>query len=530
MRLLLLLAAAPLFAQDCSTITAYSLPTNFTAAATQGSVYVGAPDGCAWTYSSDSTWLVIVTGQPKGVGSGSGSIAWSAGMNTLPVQRSGVITIVGTAKTLPVTLTQSAAPATSLSLQPPSASFPVAGGQAFFQVQTDWYWTASSNSPWVQVPANTGGSAAGTVTYTVAASLCAGSRNGSVTVRSAAVSIPSQIFQISQDGSPDNLSISPTSATTGAPAADGRIDVTTGAGCGWNAYSDSAGWLQITSGASGGAAVTYHVTENTGTAPRTGHIVVGPRTFTLTQQGVAPAAVTLAMAMNAASYASGPVSPGEIVTLNGTNLGPAKALGLQLTPDGRSLTTTLGGTTVLFDGAPVPLTYASSAYVNAVVPYGVAGKTTTQVQVQYQGATSNTLTLGVQDATPGIYTLDGSGAGAGAILNQDYSVNGAMSRAARLSWVMIYCTGGGVTAPASVDGALTTSDINMLPRLTQDVSVTIGGIPAPLWYAGGAPELVAGVVQINAQVPAGVTPGANVPVVVKIGNWQSQAGVTLAVK
>jgi uncharacterized protein (TIGR03437 family) len=96
---------------------------------------------------------------------------------------------------------------------------------------------------------------------------------------------------------------------------------------------------------------------------------------------------------------------------------------------------------------------------------------------------------------------------------------------------MIYCTGGGVTIPASVDATITPVPpplYNLSP--TNPVSVTIGGIPATVSYNGAAPSQIAGLTQVNAQVPADVTPGTKVPVVVQIGTWQSQPGVTLAVK
>ena len=62
------------------------------------------------------------------------------------------------------------------------------------------------------------------------------------------------------------------------------------------------------------------------------------------------------------------------------------------------------------------------------------------------------------------------------------------------------------------------------------VTVTIGGLNAPVSYQGAAPFLIAGLTQINAQVPAGVTPGSGVPIVVQIGDKKSQAGVTVAIK
>jgi uncharacterized protein (TIGR03437 family) len=224
------------------------------------------------------------------------------------------------------------------------------------------------------------------------------------------------------------------------------------------------------------------------------------------------------------------VSPGEIVTLYGANIGPASPAGFQVNADG-TYAKSLGGTRVLFDGVPAGLTYASAIQVNAVAPYGLAGKSTTQVQVEYQGALSNAISVPVQAAHPGIFTVDASGLGGGAILNQDYSLNSGLNAAARGSYVMIYSTGGGVTNPPGVDATITPAAPPLYLLKTTPVAVTIGGIAVTtVSFSGAAPTQIAGLTQINAQVPAGVTPGTKVPVTVTIGTWQSQPGVTMAVK
>ena len=160
---------------------------------------------------------------------------------------------------------------------------------------------------------------------------------------------------------------------------------------------------------------------------------------------------------NGADYAPSSVSPGEIVALFGSNLGPATGTGLQVSSDGLSIATTLAGVQVMFDNVAAALTYASAGQVNAVVPYEVAGNANAQtnVQVIYQGTASNTVTMPVVASTPAIFTLDSSGQGAGAILNQDLTVNGPNNPAARGSVVVIYCTGGGVTNPPSADASIT---------------------------------------------------------------------------
>jgi uncharacterized protein (TIGR03437 family) len=135
--------------------------------------------------------------------------------------------------------------------------------------------------------------------------------------------------------------------------------------------------------------------------------------------------------------------------------------------------------------------------------------------------------LKVADSAPGIFATDSSGRGQGAILNQDYSPNGASNAAARDSVVMIYATGEGQTNPPGVDGTLVGAT---LPQPIQKVTVTIGGKNAEVSYAGGAPGNVAGLLQVNAKVPADAATGGTVPVVVTIGGVSSQTTITMAVK
>jgi uncharacterized protein (TIGR03437 family) len=248
--------------------------------------------------------------------------------------------------------------------------------------------------------------------------------------------------------------------------------------------------------------------------------------YTVTQAAAGPPAPTIAGAFNSANYSTGTVSPGEIVAIFGQNMGPATGVGLQISNG--ALTTSLGGTQVLFDGVPSPMVYSRNTQVNAVVPFAVAGKSITQMQVSYNGATSDAMSIPVQDTTPAIYTQDGSGRGPGAVLNQDFMLNTSAVPAARGSVVAIYCTGGGTMSPIVGDGAVIGAT---LPNLTAvPVAVTIGGFDAKVSYAGGVPASIAGLVQINAEVPAGVTPGSTVPMTVRVGSSTSSAGVTIAVK
>jgi len=532
MRLLLVVAAAaPLFAQNlCPYGIAPSQPFTIPAVSYTSQIYVSAGSDCTWTYSTDSPWITFA---PPSVTTGSSTLGWSASANVTPYSRQANIKVTGAGaagNALTLTINQTGAVCAITLPQPPSASIGVSGGSGTFQVHANCNWSAASSSGWITVPPNTGGTGNGTVNYTVAASGCATARSGAIPVTSYTAS---QQFQINQDGSPGNFAVSPASVTIPpAGVAGGILNVATGDGCPWSATVDVS-WITLLSGRSGAGpgGFGYSVPANTG-PQRAGHItgLPGPWVVTVTQQALPPPVMQLNAVVNAASNVGSAVSPGEIVTLYGANIGPATAAGFQVNADG-TYAKSLGGTRVLFDGVPAGVIYASASQVNAVAPYGLAGKSTTQVQVEYQGVLSNAMSVPVQAAHPGLFTVDSSGLGGGAILNQDYSVNSGLHSAARGSWVMIYCTGGGVTIPASLDATITPAPpplYNLSP--TNPVSVTIGGVAATVSYSGAAPSQIAGLTQINAQVPAGVTPATKVPVIVTIGTWQSQSGVTMAVQ
>ncbi|MGA2578564.1 MAG: glycoside hydrolase family 44 protein [Bryobacteraceae bacterium] len=229
---------------------------------------------------------------------------------------------------------------------------------------------------------------------------------------------------------------------------------------------------------------------------------------------------------SAASGDTSGVSPGELVTIWGQSLGPAGAAGAQV--NNGILSGSIGGVQVFFNGYAAPMIYAGNTQVNAVVPYEVAGQTAVNVVVVHQGNASVPLQVAVAPAKPAIFTDDESGSGQGAILNQDYSLNGPTNAAPRGQYVFIYGTGEGVTAPPGVDGRITTG----IPQLNASLgcSATVGGQTATTNYCGEAPGFTAGLVQVNVLIPESVTPGSAVPVSIAFGGVVSQANVTVAVK
>jgi uncharacterized protein (TIGR03437 family) len=234
---------------------------------------------------------------------------------------------------------------------------------------------------------------------------------------------------------------------------------------------------------------------------------------------------SIAMVVNAASY-SPAVSPGELVAIFGSNLGPSAPVGLQLDASG-SVATTIGDTQVLFDGVAGPLIFASASQVNAVVPFGVTAGTT-EVQVQYQGHASQSVPMIVVPAAIGIFSLNSCGVGQAFARNQDGSLNSPFNPAAPGSVVTFLATGVGQLSPAGVDGAVVSAD--NLPRPTLPVHAIIGGRPAQVQYAGGAPGVVEGVTQVNLRIPAASQSGAAVPLLLQVGDSTSQPGITLAIQ
>jgi trimeric autotransporter adhesin len=248
---------------------------------------------------------------------------------------------------------------------------------------------------------------------------------------------------------------------------------------------------------------------------------------TITTSAVPP---TVTAVVNAANFQSGPVAPGEIVTIGGVAIGPATAASLTLDKNG-NVVTSLAGVQVLFNGFAAPLTYVSSTQINAVVPYQIAGLLSPSAQVIFQGQTSKAFPLTPASSTPALFTANGSGTGPAAILNQDNSYNAPNNPAARGSYVVVYATGEGQTSPAGVTGKVTSLSQSgpLTPQPLLPVAALIGGQPAFVAFYGEAPGLVSGVMQLNVQIPSDV-PAGNLPITVSVGGNSSQNGVTVAVK
>ncbi len=227
-----------------------------------------------------------------------------------------------------------------------------------------------------------------------------------------------------------------------------------------------------------------------------------------------------------AGFDRGPVAPGSIISLFGQKLAASELLASTL-----PLPTSLNGVRVLVGGVAAPLFYVGPGQVNAQVPVELAGDRQLQVVVETSGVSSAPEPLQTAGNRPGIFTLGGTFGNQGAILIANtnrlampVTANVPSEPAVVGGFISIYCTGLGPTDPAVGSGepGPATSTVKT------SVTVTIGGQNATVTFAGLAPGF-AGVYQVNAQVPAGVTTGNAVPVVLTQGSFQSNTA-TIAVR
>ena len=259
-----------------------------------------------------------------------------------------------------------------------------------------------------------------------------------------------------------------------------------------------------------------------------GKVFVPTATNQVVAYGLLPDVPGVASIVNAASFQSSTVAPGELITIFGNNVGPGAGVAATIDKNLGQFPFQLAGVQIAFDGKPAPLLYAGPGQVNTVVPFGISGNSTV-MSLTTPGGGSFSVTLPVTAAAPAFFTRYGNGSGSGAILNNaDFSQNSPSNPSLRGSYVAIFITGAGATNPAGTDGQI--AQANSLPLVAQTVKVTIGGLDAPVVYQGGAPGLIAGVTQLNVQVPDAVEPGTWVPVTLTVGGIPSQNTVIMAVQ
>jgi hypothetical protein len=241
------------------------------AAGGSGTVSVSTVDGCAWSASSQSAWISIVSGAG---GSGAGQVSFDVLANSGPA-RNGTLTIAGQA----FTVRQSSGCA--LTIQPQSQSFgpEEASGTIDVGGGTGCAWTADSSQGWVRVTSGASGSGSGTVRFTV-------ERNDGA-ARSASILVAGHVFAVQQGAAACSYSLDSSGSTFGPEGGTSSIRLTTGPACQWTAMP-SEPWVELTSPASGTGAATvgFKVGANK-EAARSATLTIAGVVHTISQAGAA---------------------------------------------------------------------------------------------------------------------------------------------------------------------------------------------------------------------------------------------------
>jgi hypothetical protein len=280
-------------------------PTSHTFASSGGGgeVTVNTPTGCAWTASTEASWISITSGT---TGNGTGGLRFNVAANA-GAARSGSLVVAGQ-QSVVSQANGAPTPGCAYVLTASAATIPATGGPGSVTLNTaaTCNWSAASNAPWITLTSAPSGNGNATISFSVAAN-SGGERSGTLT-------IGGQIFTVTQSGAPPagpgpppcTFAINPTSQTIGAGGGAGTaVALTTATGCAWTAASN-APWITLTSAASGSgnATVNFSVGANSGGA-RDGTLTIGGQIFTVTQSGAAgPAPCTYSI--NPTSQSLGP--------------------------------------------------------------------------------------------------------------------------------------------------------------------------------------------------------------------------------
>ena len=228
--------------------------------------------------------------------------------------------------------------------------------------------------------------------------------------------------------------------------------------------------------------------------------------------------------VSAAKYANNqPLAPGSFISIYGVHLSAGQNPALSL-----PLATQLGATQVVLGGRALPLQYTTDGQVNAVVPYDVPPNTTQQLIISNGPELSVPQPVVIAPAQPAVFA-QANGSGVVFDVKPGKTAQVLVDAAHPMSAgdaIVIYCAGLGPVNPPVTAGSAAPSAPPA--KTTNPVTVTIGGKSAQVFF-GGLVGGFAGLYQVNAYVPKGITPGNAVPLIVTVAGFES-APVTVAVK
>jgi uncharacterized protein (TIGR03437 family) len=218
-----------------------------------------------------------------------------------------------------------------------------------------------------------------------------------------------------------------------------------------------------------------------------------------------------------------PAAPGELVLIHGICLAPfATEKNSVNLVDGTMLPFTLKGVSVTMNGIPMPILWVTESTIEAQVPYEEqpVSAPASSVVVTFNGATATALAP-VAAQYPALLTVSGGSSGPALAFNQDGSPNSAQFPARVGTFFTVYGSGFGAGAPqlAATGEWTPLSPLSPIPGVT----ATIGGVSAPVLFAGDAPRQV-GVAQINLQVPDGLPWDGALPLTISVSGTALQQG------
>lgn len=235
-------------------------------------------------------------------------------------------------------------------------------------------------------------------------------------------------------------------------------------------------------------------------------------------------APAIAAVTNAASYLNVGVAPGQILAIFGRGLGPERLQTLELTSP-LQIATAIGTSRILVNGIPSPMIYASQSQSSGIAPFALEGQSVATIVYEVERVQSAPTLLPILRSQPGIFTFASTGVGRGVILKQDGTLNSAENPAPRGDIVVFYATGAGQMEPSGSDGRIATTQ----SRLLSSPEVEIDGRVSEILYAGNAPGLVEGLVQVNVRIPSTINSG-ELQLLLRVGGQESRSGVSVFIR
>ena len=227
--------------------------------------------------------------------------------------------------------------------------------------------------------------------------------------------------------------------------------------------------------------------------------------------------------VDAASFTA-PVVPGSLVSIFGTNLASGN-----MSASGIPLPLTLGSVSVSFNGIAAPLLFVSPLQINAQLPWEVSATGAVSVVVNNGAAASAPQTVQVGAFSPGLFAVGGYAVAInpdGSLAAPTGAIPGYPSHpAAPGDPLLLLGSGFGPVNPVGITG---NNSMDATRYAVATPSVTIGGVAAPVTFAGLSPQFV-GVYQINVTMPSTQLPANAAPLQIQTGGVTGTVETTIAV-